>query len=109
MARTNPTPEPADTPSVEDFKHPMSETGAVTEDKPVGRLVPQPATVADPVLPKPPSFKISEGTRAELAEHGTAICPFTGRTLKAEDYGVERTNKREEDTTGVSANASGLQ
>ena len=111
MARQNTnTPSDGDRTApvdVESYKHPMKETGAVTEDKPVGQLIPQPSKVGEPRLPQPPSFKISEGTRAELAMHGTARCPFTGRTLKAEDFGIEVEGKGGDDD-GVSVNASGL-
>lgn len=97
------TPDKVDdrlAPNLDDYVHPMAETGAVTEDKPVGQLVPQPAKVGDPILPREPSFGISEGTRQELllkadqAENDPSVkvqanSPFTGATLTEDSPAVQ--------------------
>jgi hypothetical protein len=97
------TPDKADdrlAPKLDDYIHPMAETGAVTPDKPVGQMVTPPATAGDPILPREPSFGICEGTRQELllkqdqAETDPKVkvearSPFTGATLTEDSPAVE--------------------
>lgn len=42
--------------------------------------------------PRPPSFGMTEGERADLAQSGVTTSPFTGEQLNAHDAGVEPGN-----------------
>jgi hypothetical protein len=50
-----------------------------------------------PARPRRPSFKLSEGERAELASRGVTTSPWTGEQLNAVDQGIETVNEEAEE------------